>query len=360
MPGKFKTTIKGYSISEVNSFVDKVTAEYEALLEKLKVSDEENKKLKLELEKYSNIETSLKNALVIADETNRNLRKLTTDESSQILEDAKKNASRIVNDALIKADKIEAEAENLKRNVDIYKRRMKQMLSEQLEVVDKITDIIFFTGSYSNTVFLDPLSREEEEKYIKLLEENDTNARNKLIEHNLRLVAHIVKKFDNNINDSDDLISIGTIGLIKGIDSYKSNKNIRLTTYVARCIENEILMYYRSIKKYQNTVSLNDSIGYDKDGNKIMLIDVLKDNHKSLEESLALKENINLINKYLGKLNSREQEIIIKRYGLNNKKAMTQKEIAKNMHISRSYVSRIEKRAISKILKEFIKNKKIN
>ena len=223
-----------------------------------------------------------------------------------------------------------------------------------------IKGLIFFTGSYSNTVFLDPLSREEEEKYIKLLEENDTNARNKLIEHNLRLVAHIVKKFDNNINDSDDLISIGTIGLIKGIDSYKSDKNIRLTTYVARCIENEILMYYRSIKKYQNTISLNDSIGYDKDGNKIMLIDVLKDNHKSLEESLALKENINLINKYLGKLNSREQEIIIKRYGLNNKKAMTQKEIAKNMHISRSYVSRIEKRAISKILKEFIKNKKIN
>lgn len=223
-----------------------------------------------------------------------------------------------------------------------------------------IKGLIFFTGSYSNTVFLDPLSRKEEEKYIKLLEENDTNARNKLIEHNLRLVAHIVKKFDNNINDSDDLISIGTIGLIKGIDSYKSDKNIRLTTYVARCIENEILMYYRSIKKYQNTVSLNDSIGYDKDGNKIMLIDVLKDNHKSLEESLALKENINLINKYLEKLNSREQEIIIKRYGLNNKKAMTQKEIAKNMHISRSYVSRIEKRAISKVLKEFIKNKKIN
>ena len=223
-----------------------------------------------------------------------------------------------------------------------------------------IKGLIFVTGSYSNTVFLDPLSREEEEKYIKLLEENDKNARNILIEHNLRLVAHIVKKFDNNINDSDDLISIGTIGLIKGIDSYKSDKNIRLTTYVARCIENEILMYYRSIKKYHNTVSLNDSIGYDKDGNKIMLIDVLKDNHKYLEESLSLKENIRLINKYLSNLNNREKEIIIKRYGLNNKKAMTQKEIAKSMHISRSYVSRIEKRAISKILKEFIKNKKIN
>ena len=226
-------------------------------------------------------------------------------------------------------------------------------------LISIIKGMNFFTGSYSNTVFLDPLSREEEEKYLKLLEQKDVNARNKLIEHNLRLVAHIVKKFDNNINDSDDLISIGTIGLIKGIDSYKSDKNIRLTTYVARCIENEILMYFRSIKKYQNTVSLNDSIGYDKDGNKIMLIDVLKDNKVSLEEELYLKENINLISKYLVKLTNREKEIIIKRYGLNNKKAMTQKEIAKNMNISRSYVSRIEKRAISKILKEFIKNQKI-
>ena len=226
-------------------------------------------------------------------------------------------------------------------------------------LISIIKGMNFFTGSYSNTVFLDPLSREEEEKYLKLLEQKDVNARNKLIEHNLRLVAHIVKKFDNNLNDSDDLISIGTIGLIKGIDSYKNDKNIRLTTYVARCIENEILMYFRSIKKYQNTVSLNDSIGYDKDGNKIMLIDVLKDNKVSLEEELYLKENINLISKYLVKLTNREKEIIIKRYGLNNKKAMTQKEIAKNMNISRSYVSRIEKRAISKILKEFIKNQKI-
>ncbi len=226
-------------------------------------------------------------------------------------------------------------------------------------LISIIKGMNFFTGSYSNTVFLDPLSREEEEKYLKLLEQKDVNARNKLIEHNLRLVAHIVKKFDNNLTESDDLISIGTIGLIKGIDSYKNDKNIRLTTYVARCIENEILMYFRSNKKYQNTVSLNDSIGYDKDGNKIMLIDVLKDNKDSLDDELYLKENINLINKYLVKLNDREREIIIKRYGLNNKKAMTQKEIAKNMNISRSYVSRIEKRAISKILKEFIKNQKI-
>ena len=141
MPGKFKTAIKGYNIEEVNAFVNKVTGEYEALLEKLKASDEENKKLKTDLEKYENIEGSFKKALLIADETNRNLRKLTTDESSQILEDAKKNASRIVNDALIKADKIEAEAENLKRNVEMYKRRIKQMLTEQLQIVDKLDDI---------------------------------------------------------------------------------------------------------------------------------------------------------------------------------------------------------------------------
>lgn len=229
-----------------------------------------------------------------------------------------------------------------------------------LSLLNIVKDMLMFTGSYSNQVFPEPLNSEEEDLMITKMLNGDMEARNTLIEHNLRLVAHIVKKFDNNINDSDDLISIGTIGLIKGIDSYKSDKDIRLTTYVARCIENEILMYYRSIKKYHNTVSLNDSIGYDKDGNKIMLIDVLKDNHKSLEESLALKENISLINKYLSNLNNREKEIIIKRYGLNNKKAMTQKEIAKSMHISRSYVSRIEKRAISKILKEFIKNKKIN
>lgn len=124
-------------------------------------------------------------------------------------------------------------------------------------------------------------------------------------------------------------------------------------------IANEILMFYRSSKKYQNTVSLNDSIGYDKDGNKITLIDVLKDDRKSLDDEVYLRENIALVSKYLAKLNKREKEIIVKRYGLNNKKEMTQKDIAKELKISRSYVSRIEKRAISKILKDFIKNKKI-
>ncbi len=226
-------------------------------------------------------------------------------------------------------------------------------------IINFLKSIFLFTGSYSNTVFKEPLSSEEEEKYINLMETGDKEARNILIEHNLRLVAHIVKKFNPPVNLTDDLISIGTIGLIKGIDSYKKNKNIKITTYAARCIENEILMYYRQSKKYQNTVSLDDYIGTDKEGNKINLKDVIKDKNKPIEEELYLKDNIDLLKKFITKLNKREQDIIINRYGLNNRKAKTQKEIAKEMHISRSYVSRIEKRAISKILREFIKTSKI-
>ena len=226
-------------------------------------------------------------------------------------------------------------------------------------IINFLKSIFLFTGSYSNTVFKEPLSPEEEEKYINLMEAGDREARNILIEHNLRLVAHIVKKFNPPMTLTDDLISIGTIGLIKGIDSYKKNKNIKITTYAARCIENEILMYYRQSKKYQNTVSLDDYIGTDKEGNKINLKDVIKDKNKPIEDELYLKDNIDLLKKFITKLNKREGYIIINRYGLNNKKAKTQKEIAKEMHISRSYVSRIEKRAISKILREFIKTSKI-
>ena len=183
-------------------------------------------------------------------------------------------------------------------------------------------------------------------------------ARSKLIEHNLRLVAHIVKKYENSAYDSDDLISIGTIGLVKAIDSYKINKKVKLTTYAARCIENEILMHLRSNKKHLNNVSLNDSIGFDKDGNEINLIDVIKVENKDINEELNTKDNLELLYKFINKLTKREKEIIIRRHGLCNNKEMTQKEIAKEMKISRSYVSRIEKRAVSKILREFIKNKK--
>ena len=214
-----------------------------------------------------------------------------------------------------------------------------------------------FTGSYSNNVFPAPLSLEEENEYIRLMEAGDKVARNKLIEHNLRLVAHIVKKFESKYKDTDDLISIGTIGLIKGIDSFNSDKKIRITTYAARCIENEILMFFRSNKKYNNDISLNDYIGLDKDGNEISLLDVLPDNEMDLATKIHNNINIELLMKYLDVLNNREKEIIVKRYGLFNNEEYTQKDIARELKISRSYVSRIEKRALMKLLREFYKNK---
>lgn len=225
-------------------------------------------------------------------------------------------------------------------------------------ILNLIKDMLFFTGSYSNNVFPEPLSEEEERVAIEKMQKGDKEARNTLIERNLRLVAHIVKKFESKNMSQDDLISIGTIGLIKGIDSYNDTKKTKITTYAARCIENEILMYFRSNKKRESDVSLNDSIGYDKDGNEVSLIDVLKDNTTDFAEVIHTKENIKDLSIYLNLLNEREKEIIIKRYGLLNQKEKTQKEIAKELNISRSYVSRIEKRALTKMLKEFIKNKK--
>lgn len=227
-----------------------------------------------------------------------------------------------------------------------------------LNLLNLIKDMLFFTGSYSNQVFPEPLSNEEEQKAVAAMAKGDKNARSMLIEHNLRLVAHIVKKFDTKGYDTDDLISIGTIGLIKGIDSYNKSKAVRVTTYVAKCIENEILMFFRSQKNRGITVSLNDSIGYDKDGNEVNLIDMLKDDSIDVLEEIHIKENISLLKEYFKVLSSREQEILIKRYGLLNEEEHTQKEIAKKLHISRSYVSRIEKRALTKVLKEFIKNNK--
>ena len=219
-----------------------------------------------------------------------------------------------------------------------------------------LKSLFFMTGSYSNTVFPPTLSIEEENECVLKMKDDD-KYRNKLIEHNLRLVAHIVKKFESVYKDTDDLISIGTIGLIKGIDSYDSSKNIRITTYAARCIENEILMYFRSNKKYGNDVSLNDYIGVDKDGNSISLIDVIQDEDVDLSIKISNAIDIEALIKYLDVLKKREREIIIKRYGLFNSKEYTQKEIAHEMGISRSYVSRIEKKALYKLLREFNKTK---
>ena len=227
----------------------------------------------------------------------------------------------------------------------------------------KILSILFkdfslFSLSYSNNIFPEPLETDDEQKYIELMLSGDKDARNILIEHNLRLVAHIVKKYDTNKDDIDDLISIGTIGLIKGIDSYKTNKGIKLTTYVARCIENEILMFYRGDKKNAKNISINESIGFDKEGNEISLLDILKTPKPDYALDIHKKDNIKLMKTYFKYLTKREKEILIKRYGLDDKDELTQKEIAKELGISRSYVSRIEKRAITKILREFIKNKK--
>ena len=219
-----------------------------------------------------------------------------------------------------------------------------------------LKSLFFMTGSYSNTVFPPTLSIEEENECVLKMKDDD-KYRNKLIEHNLRLVAHIVKKFESVYKDTDDLISIGTIGLIKGIDSYDSSKNIRITTYAARCIENEILMYFRSNKKYANDVSLNDYIGVDKDGNSISLIDVIQDEDVDLSIKISNAIDIEALIKYLDVLKKQEREIIIKRYGLFNSKEYTQKEIAHEMGISRSYVSRIEKKALYKLLREFNKTK---
>lgn len=195
--------------------------------------------------------------------------------------------------------------------------------------------------------------------YIYLAINGDKEARNMLVEHNLRLVAHIVKKYENFNENPDDLISIGTIGLIKGIDTYNPEKPVKLITYAAKCIENEILMYIRQNKKNMNNLSLDDSIGYDKDGNEITLGEVLKSEYVDSSEIINLKDNVELLRTYIGVLTKREKEIIIRRYGLLDKDEETQREIAKDLKISRSYVSRIEKRALVKLYREFIKNNKI-
>ena len=218
-----------------------------------------------------------------------------------------------------------------------------------------LRELSFFTASYSNNVFPDPLTKEEEEKYLDLFFKGDKDARNKLIEHNLRLVAHIVKKFDTKNKEQDDLISIGTIGLIKGVDTFQKSKGNRLTTYCAKCIQNEFLMYFRANNKNNKNLSLNESIGYDKDGNEITIIDILKSPKPEFIDDIDKKDNINMLKEYINLLNDREKEIIIRRYGLFNTAEETQKQIAKNLGISRSYVSRIEKRALTKILREFMK-----
>ena len=206
---------------------------------------------------------------------------------------------------------------------------------------------LFFVGS--TDVLPEPLSREEEEKYVSMFLSGDMKARDKLIEHNLRLVVFLAKKYENTKIDLEDLVSIGTIGLIKGVNTYQNDKNIKLATYASRCIDNEILMYLRKTKRKRTEISFEDSLSYDAEGNELHLEDVL-----GTEDNIVTKPIEDELDKYLmyrevSKLDDRDREIIELRYGLNGKKEMTQKQVASLLGISQSYISRIEKKVIKKI-----------
>lgn len=201
------------------------------------------------------------------------------------------------------------------------------------------------------TSFPRPLSGEEEEVYAKRWEAGDEEARNILIEHNMRLVAHVVKKYQSSGMDNDDLISIGTVGLIKAVNTYRGDKKSRLATYAARCIENEVLMVLRANRKLQNEVSLQEPIGYDREGNEVSLLDILDSTDEDITEKIDMKYRIKKLYEAMRKnLRPREKRVICMRYGIGDYKEETQKEIAKTLGISRSYVSRIEKKAMQKLL----------
>lgn len=219
-------------------------------------------------------------------------------------------------------------------------------------ILSVLKGISLLVSYISNNAFPQPLSEQEEAHYIALMQKGDEEARNILVEHNLRLVAHIIKKFEGTGEENDDLISIGTIGLIKAINTFNPNKGTRLATYAARCIENEILMHLRSIKKTKGEVSIHDPIGVDREGNEITLIDVLGTDQDIVADTVELLHEQERVLAKLKTLTARERNVLIMRYGLFNSFKKTQREIAKKLGISRSYVSRIEKRALEKLTKE--------
>lgn len=222
-------------------------------------------------------------------------------------------------------------------------------------VMQVFKEISMFVGYLKNGAYPLPLSKEEEDYYVdELFNGNKDNARKKLIEHNLRLVIHIAKKYEGCGETQDDLFSIGTIGLIKAVDSFSANKGVKIATYAAKCIENEILMHLRANKRNFQVASLSDSIGKDKDGDEITLMDVIMDNQQSVTEKLIHKDRLSILSNNLSVLDEKEKEIISLRYGMNGKE-LTQKEVAKKFNISRSYVSRIEKRALIKLLNQIKK-----
>jgi len=225
------------------------------------------------------------------------------------------------------------------------------LLEWALAVAAVIKGSLLLFGYLNNQVFPHPLSEEEEKEYFEKMENGNEEARNKLIEHNLRLVAHVVRKYENSKEEMEDLISIGTIGLIKAIKTYNNARGVRLATYAARCIENEVLMHLRNTKKVKQEVSLYDPIGYDKEGNEISLIDILATDNEIIDKVERKLQEAKIRGK-MNILSKRERQVIEMRYGLFNGFKETQREIARKLGISRSYVSRIEKKALKKLIRE--------
>ncbi len=206
---------------------------------------------------------------------------------------------------------------------------------------------IFFVGSADKLA--EPLSIEEEQKYVDMFLNGDMKAKNKLIEHNLRLVVFLAKKYENTGVDLEDLVSIGTIGLIKGVSTYKNDKNIKLATYASRCIDNEILMFLRKNKRRKGEVSFEDNLSYDAEGNELHLEDILGTEADIVTKNIENKTERKILYEEISKLKGRDKEIMILRYGLGGCKEMTQKDVAKKLGISQSYISRIEKKVIKKL-----------
>ena len=223
---------------------------------------------------------------------------------------------------------------------------MKRIINFIKNLFKKVNNM-FFVGALD--ALPEPLNKEDEMKYLSLATKGDIDAKNKLIEHNLRLVVYLSKKYENTKIDLEDLVSIGTIGLIKGVNTYKLDKNIKLATYASRCIDNEILMFLRKNKKRRGEISFEDSLSYDSEGNELHLEDILGTDDDVVTRGLEEETERKILYQELTKLNNRDKEIMSMRYGLLGKREMTQKEVAENLGISQSYISRIEKKVINKL-----------
>lgn len=227
------------------------------------------------------------------------------------------------------------------------------MLKKISKFIAKEDSCVYYISTYDSLPM--QLEKQKEAYYIERLGSDDPEAKNMLIEHNLRLAVYIARKFENNINNLEDLISIGTIGLIKAVNTYKSDKQIKLATYASKCIENEILMYLRKVSRRRNEISLDEPLNTDWDGNELLLSDIISSTEDDVSSNLEKESEISLLNVAINALNEQERVLLNMRFGVNGKKRLTQKEVADNMHISQSYISRLEKRIVYNLKREMQK-----